>query len=163
MYPAFESITRLSLFCKHRGFEEEQEVRIVITEPSTEMGQDPEKPDDKPYRRTHSYLRNGAVVPCVHLFEDQKLKTLLIRRIIVGPHPDKPERKKAVEIYCMSNVSMQRSPCRKPHFVADRSRIGSTTAANTTDTLCFGELGPQRPAWFSGEPAGFLVLARGGV
>jgi hypothetical protein len=98
VYPAFESITRLSIFCKHRGFEEEQEVRIVITEPSIEMGRDPEKPDDKLYRKTHSYLRNGAVVPCVHLFGDQKLETLPIRRIIVGPHPDKKDRKKTVEI-----------------------------------------------------------------
>ncbi|MBX3333929.1 MAG: DUF2971 domain-containing protein [Nitrospira sp.] len=98
VYPAFESITRLSIYCKHRGFEEEQEVRIVITEPSIEVGLDPKKPDDKPYRRTQSYLRNGAAVPCIHLLEDQELRTLPIRRIIVGPHPDKLERKRAVEI-----------------------------------------------------------------
>jgi len=98
VYPAFESIARLSIFCKHRGFEEEQEVRIVITEPSIQMGSDPEKPDDKLYRKTHSYLRNGAAVPCVYLFGDQKLATVPIRRIIVGPHPDKKDRMKAVEI-----------------------------------------------------------------
>lgn len=97
-YPAFESIELLSAFCKHRGFEEEQEVRIVVSEPSVEMGPDPEKANDKPYRKAHSYFRNGVTVPCIHLFEDQKLKTLPIRRIIVGPHPDKLGRKKAVEI-----------------------------------------------------------------
>jgi hypothetical protein len=117
IYPAFESITRLSIFCKHRGFEEEREVRIVITEPSIELGQDPERPDDKPYRRTHVYLRNGAAVPCIHLFEDQKLKALPIRRIIVGPHPDKLERKKAVEILlhaqCINaEVSVSETPFR---------------------------------------------------
>ena len=97
-YPAFESIELLSAFCKHRGFEEEQEVRIVVSEPSVEMGPDPEKVNDKPYRKAHSYFRNGVTVPCIHLFEDQKLKTLPIQRIIVGPHPDKLERRKAVEI-----------------------------------------------------------------
>lgn len=117
VYPVFESIARLSIFCKHRGFEEEREVRIVITESSIELGQDLERPDDKPYRRTHVYLRNGAAVPCIHLFEDQKLKALPIRRIIVGPHPDKLERKKAVEILlhdqCIdADVSVSETPFR---------------------------------------------------
>ena len=98
LYPAFYSNTLLSGFCKHRGFEEEHEVRIVIAEPSIEMGPDPQKPGGKPYRKAHSYLRNGAAVPCIHLFEDQSLESLPIRRIIVGPHPDKQERKKSVEI-----------------------------------------------------------------
>jgi hypothetical protein len=51
----------------------------------------------KPYRRPHSYLRDGVPVPCIHLFEDQK-KALPIRRIIVGPHPEKMKRKRAVEL-----------------------------------------------------------------
>ena len=97
-YPAFESIELLSAFCKHRGFEEEQEVRIRVSEPSVEIEPDSEKTDSKPYRKAHSYFRNGVAVPCIHLFEDQKLEALPIRRIIVGPHPDKLQRKRAVEI-----------------------------------------------------------------
>lgn len=97
-FPAFESITVLSVFCKHRGFEEEQEVRVVVTEPSIEVGRVPEKVDQKQYRKAHTYFRNGVAVPCIHLFEDQKLEGLPIRRIIVGPHPNKIERKKAVEV-----------------------------------------------------------------
>ena len=62
------------------------------------MGPDPEKKSGKPYRRAHSYFREGVAVPCIHLFEDQKLKTLPIRRIIVGPNPDKLQRKRAAEI-----------------------------------------------------------------
>ena len=97
-YPAFESIELLSAFCKHRGFEEEKEVRIVVSEPSLEVGPDPSNESRKSYRRAHSYLLDGVVVPCIHLFEDQKLNALPIRRVIVGPHPEKQERKKAVEI-----------------------------------------------------------------
>ena len=94
----FNSASQLATICKHRGFEEEKEVRIVVSEVSVEMGRDPDKATNKPYRKAHSYFRNGVAVPCVHLFEDQKSKTLPIRRIIVGPHPDKLERKKAIEI-----------------------------------------------------------------
>lgn len=97
-YPAFESITLLSTICKHRGFDEEKEVRIVASEPSVELGPDPLKESEKPYRKIHSYFRDGSVVSCIHLFEDQKLKTLPIRRVIVGPHPEKLHRKRAVEI-----------------------------------------------------------------
>lgn len=98
VYPALNSINLLSVFCKHRGFEEEKEVRIVVGEPSVEMGRDPSNESGKPYREAHSYLRNGAAIPCIHLFEGQGLKTLPIRRIIVGPHPEKLQRKRAVEI-----------------------------------------------------------------
>jgi hypothetical protein len=97
-YPAFESIELLSAFCKHRGFEEEGEVRMVVSMPSPEMGQDLSNESGKPYRKVSSYLRDGVPVPCIHLFEGQKLKTLPIRRVIVGPHPEKQDRKRAVEI-----------------------------------------------------------------
>ena len=94
----FDSASQLATICKHRGFEEENEVRIVVSEPSVEIGPDPESTNSKPYRKAHSYFRNGVAVPCIHLFEDQKLETLPIVRIIVGPHPDKQQRKRAVEI-----------------------------------------------------------------
>lgn len=93
-----ESNSVLSVLCKHRGFEEEKEVRIVVSEPSAEMGQDFSNKSGKPYRRAYNFLRDGVVVPCIHLFEDQKLNSFPIRRVIVGPHPEKQERKKSVEI-----------------------------------------------------------------
>lgn len=96
--PAFERITILSELCKHRGFAEEKEVRIVVSEPSVEVGPDPSNQSGKSYRRAHSYLRDGAVVPCIHLFEDQTSNALPIRRVIIGPHPEKQQREKAVEI-----------------------------------------------------------------
>ena len=94
----FDSASQLATICKHRGFEEEKEVRIVVSEPSVEMGPDHENRSGKSYRRAHSYLREGVAVPCIHLFEDQKLEALPIRRINVGPHPEKLKRKRAVEI-----------------------------------------------------------------
>lgn len=95
---AIESSSVLSVLCKHRGFEEEKEVRIVVSEPSVKIGPDPSNESGKPCRKIRNYLRDGVPVPCVHLFEDQKLNTLPIRCVIVGPHPEKLERKKAVEI-----------------------------------------------------------------
>jgi hypothetical protein len=95
---ALESNSVLSVLCKHRGFEEEKEVRIVVSEPSVKIGPDLSNESGKPYRKVRSYLRNGVAVPCVHLFEDQKLDALPIRCVIVGPHPEKLERKRAVEI-----------------------------------------------------------------
>jgi hypothetical protein len=95
---AAESNSVLSILCKHRGFEEEKEVRIVVSEPSVKIGPDPLNQSGKPYRKVKTYPRNGVPVPCVHLFEDQKLVALPIQRVIVGPHPEKLDRKSAVEI-----------------------------------------------------------------
>ena len=95
---AAESNSVLSILCKHRGFEEEKEVRIVVSEPSVKIGPDPLNQSGKPYRKVKSYLRNGVPVPCVHLFEDVELDALPIRRVIVGPHPEKLDRKSAVEL-----------------------------------------------------------------
>ena len=53
-YPAIESGRILSILCKHRGFEEEKEVRIVVSEPSVEIGPDPSKESGKRYRKVHA-------------------------------------------------------------------------------------------------------------
>ena len=100
---AAESNSLLSILCKHRGFGEEKEVRIVVSEPSAKIGPDPQNNTGKPYREVRSCLRNGVSVPVLHLFENQDLNTLPIRRVIVGPHPDKGDRRKAVEILLNNN------------------------------------------------------------
>lgn len=97
-YKAFNSIAVLSTLWKHRGFKEEREVRIVVGEPSPKIQRELANEVTTPFRRIYAFSRNGTVVPCIHLFEDQKLVTLPIRRIIVGPHLDKKQRRKAVEI-----------------------------------------------------------------
>ena len=97
-YGAFDSVALLSAFLKHRGFKEEKEVRIVVGEPSPKIQLKIADQVTTPFRKIHSFSRNGTAVPCIHLFEDQKLQALPIRRIIIGPHPDKLARKKSVEI-----------------------------------------------------------------
>jgi hypothetical protein len=95
---AAENVCKLSMLCKHRGFEEEKEARIVVRKPSPIMGQDLQNQSGQPYRKVWSYIRNGVSVPCIHLFEDQELDALPIRRVIIGPHSDKLDRKRAVEL-----------------------------------------------------------------
>ena len=73
-------------------------MRIVVGEPSPKIQREIATEVTTPFRRIYAFSRNGIVVPCIHLFEDQKLETLPIRRIIVGPHLDKVQRKEAVEI-----------------------------------------------------------------
>jgi hypothetical protein len=97
-YKAFDSIAVLSTLWKHKGFKEEREVRIVVGEPSPKIQGELANEVTTLFRKIYAFPRNGIVVPCIHLFEDQKLETLPIRRIIVGPHLDKAQRKKAVEI-----------------------------------------------------------------
>jgi Protein of unknown function (DUF2971) len=97
-YGAFDSVALLSAFWKHRGFQEEKEVRIVVGEPSPKIQLEIAGQVTTPFRKIHSFSRNGAAVPCIHLFEDQKLNDFPILRVIVGPHPDKKERRKSVEI-----------------------------------------------------------------
>lgn len=97
-YKAFDSVAVLSALWKHRGFREEREVRIVVGEPSPKIQRELANEVTTPFRKIYAFSRDGIAVPCIHLFEDQKLETLPIRRVIVGPHLDKEQRKKAVEI-----------------------------------------------------------------
>jgi hypothetical protein len=99
IYPA---LVNCSCRYKHWGFKEEKEVRIValpankkILELAKSQG---ETVNEKP--RSH-FMRSGTPVPYINLFEGithPPEKCLPIKRIIVGPHPNKKERKRAVEI-----------------------------------------------------------------
>ena|SRR5437660_3866955 len=100
---AMKHIPSLATLCKHRGFEEEREVRLIVSEPNPAIRLDPEKASNLPYRVVRHHVRGGVTVPCIHLFEDQKLKTLPINRVIVGPHPNKREREKAAKLLLQSN------------------------------------------------------------
>lgn len=92
----------LSCACryKHRGFEEEREVRVVGILTRDIPGTPPSNVS------VHSYLRGGTVVPAIHFFEgltEPKKRSLPIRRIIVGPHKDKELRKHSVELLLRQN------------------------------------------------------------
>jgi hypothetical protein len=86
---------------KHWGFAEENEFRIVLPPTSSEIVEVANKRGKtllaKPVR---FFLRNGTMVPYLNLFEGitgSSCKRLPIKRIIVGPHPEKEKRKLAVE------------------------------------------------------------------
>jgi hypothetical protein len=103
---ALENTYKASLACacryKHWGFAEEREFRMVVSPTSREIIETakgagkttlPEKP-------ISSFLRDGTAVPYLNLFDgitDSLGKRLPIKRIIVGPHPEKEKRTIHVE------------------------------------------------------------------
>jgi hypothetical protein len=93
---------------KHWGFAEEQEFRFVCvpTPPKiVEVGKQ-QGGKDRPRKPVSSFLLNGTPVPYLNLFEGitaQSAKQFPIRRIIVGPHPDKEKRKLAVDTLLEQN------------------------------------------------------------
>ena len=87
---------------KHGGFKEEKEVRIVAIPLNREAIQSENNKgkhaEGKPKKQ---FLRSGNIIPYIDLFEGitgLPDKRLPIQRIIVGPHPEKLKRKKAIEI-----------------------------------------------------------------
>ena len=90
----------LSSFFKHRGFSEEKEVRFIIQMLSTGLV----AVDGEMLVSDHvvkTFIRNGTTVPYVETCIAQKIGPRLhlpIRKVIVGPHREKMERKRAVEL-----------------------------------------------------------------
>lgn len=97
--PTYEPITSLSCRYKHRGFAEEAEVRIVAIPTSNEIYKLARQHDPLPRKEINFRPDNGVLVPYIKLFGHEQghdLGKLPIMRIIVGPHPDKERRQKAV-------------------------------------------------------------------
>jgi len=87
---------------KHRGFGEEREFRIVTIPTPRQVVQIANAKGETllPEKPVSHFSRNGAAVPYLNLFEDITVsarKRLPIKRIIVGPHPEKEKRKTSVE------------------------------------------------------------------
>lgn len=98
----FEPVTALSCLHKHRGFREEAEVRIVAIPANSEVFEASQKAgDNRPKKPVHFVRKNGILVPYIELFgtEDSGSKRKLpVTRVIVGPHPAKLNRQKAVAL-----------------------------------------------------------------
>lgn len=93
-------LTILSSFFKHRGFAEEREVRLVLSllGPGLESYPELQSVRQHPVKTT---VRGGATVPFVELCVREASgvrQHLPIKRIIVGPHRDKNDRKRAVQL-----------------------------------------------------------------
>lgn len=100
--PLAESISALSCRYKHNGFREEAEVRIVTMPSNDDLYEMTHSKGDKRPRKPILFApRNGVLVPYVMLFGqsvDGRLEKLPVTKVIVGPHPDREKRRKAVQI-----------------------------------------------------------------
>ena len=95
-----EPLTILSCFFKHHGFEEEREVRLVLSLLGSNLKS---LPEFQPVRQhpVKTRVREGTTVPYVELCVREAngvRQHLPIKRIIVGPHRDKNDRKRAVQL-----------------------------------------------------------------
>ena len=106
-----DKVTKAFISCacryKHWGFSEEKEFRFVCvpTPPKiNELGTRQVR-ENRPRKPVSNFLRNGMPVPYLNLFEGIMCQSgqLPIRRIIVGPHPDKEKRKLAVDALLRQN------------------------------------------------------------
>lgn len=99
---AYAPITSLSCLYKHWGFYEEHEVRVVATPASDEILHiATAKGEQRPVRKIKVFPRDGLLVPYIELFKPSESHLIAgrlpIKRIIIGPHPERELRKKSVE------------------------------------------------------------------
>lgn len=93
-------LTILSSIFKHRGFEEEREVRFVLSLLGPRLESEPELQSVRQHP-IKTRIRMGEAVPFVELCVREVngvRQHLPIKRIIVGPHRDKNDRKRAVQL-----------------------------------------------------------------
>lgn len=100
--PVLPIVTALSCMHKHTGFREESEVRIVALPLNAEvLAEAQKKGENRPRKLARFAPRNGILVPYIALFEREsgdEAARLPISKIIVGPHPERLKRQKAIEL-----------------------------------------------------------------
>ena len=95
----YEPMCHLSCLCKHWGFSEEGEVRVVAIPSDAKIAEMAALEGDvRPHRVAKTFIRDGMPVPYLDLFANlpNHPAQLPIKRIIVGPHRDKALRAEAV-------------------------------------------------------------------
>lgn len=101
----YEAITSLSCLCKHWGFWEEREVRVVVVPASAEVVR--AAVEAPPPKEVKSFSRGESRVPYVELFastaERAESTRLPIKRIIVGPHRNREAHAQQVQELLLSN------------------------------------------------------------
>ena len=102
----YEAITSLSCLCKHWGFWEEREVRVVVIPASDEVANAGE-PHGPPRKEVKSFVRGEARIPYVELFaqgiSESAKRKLPIKRVIVGPHRNSELHESQVKELLISN------------------------------------------------------------
>ncbi len=89
--PFFNAVTRL----KHRGFQEEQEVRLIASPVSNALAKRIERDGEKlkkPLKPISFREGSGAVVPYLAVNDVQNRSPLPVKKIIIGPHQNQAER-----------------------------------------------------------------------
>jgi len=105
----YEAFCKCACRYKHWGFEEELEVRIIAIPASQEVRKSAGNEKNtllKPEKPINHFMRSATLVPHIDLFDKitiPRQKILPIRRIIVGPHPDKEKRRRSVELLLQRN------------------------------------------------------------
>jgi hypothetical protein len=101
MQSTYEAVTTLSCLYKHWGFAEEHEVRVVAI-PAHSVVRNAASLDGKPAKPQRTFIRAGCPIPYIELLAPppggSTRELLPIRRIIVGPHRDKEQRREAVQL-----------------------------------------------------------------
>lgn len=93
----YNSFLRCITRFKHKGFKEENEVRIVAI-PYQDLSNNKEKEWGTKDQKERLFRdRDGLCIPYIELF-DSNISTLPIEKIIIGPHKDKELRAKTLEI-----------------------------------------------------------------
>jgi hypothetical protein len=118
----YDAVTALSCLCKHWGFWEEREVRVVLL-PATEEDTDVAAESALPTKEIKTFLRGETEVPYVELFahlaDRAARRNLPIRRVIVGPHRDSSARAKAVRKLLLDRGIKLKLSNRKSRISAD--------------------------------------------
>ncbi len=111
----YQAVTSLSCLCKHWGFWEEREVRVVVVPASQEVI-DADPDTGRPSKEVRTFSRGTVEVPYVELFaspDSNSPRPLLpITRVIVGPHRDSDDRLKQAEALLKEhgyNATVQKS------------------------------------------------------
>lgn len=101
MQSTYEAVTTLSCLYKHWGFAEEHEIRVVAI-PAHSSVRNAASLDGKPAKPQRTFIRSGCPIPYIELLAPptraSPKELLPIRRIIVGPHRDKEQRRDAVQL-----------------------------------------------------------------
>jgi hypothetical protein len=103
----YQAISSLSCLYKHWGFWEEHEVRVVAIPVDAEVGRlAAAEGEIRREKEVKSFVRAGIPVPYLELFKplDSAAPTRLpIKRVIVGPHPQKTVRMQGIKSLLAAN------------------------------------------------------------
>jgi hypothetical protein len=102
----YQAVTGLSCLCKHWGFWEEREVRVVVV-PSSQEVLDADPDSSRITKPIRHFTRGTAQIPYIELFSPKYPPAanplLPIKRVIVGPHRDACDRTKRAEALLREN------------------------------------------------------------